>query len=39
MDRFLATLHDQHGGAREWALAAGVAPDSLDRMAALLLSG
>jgi protein-tyrosine phosphatase len=38
MDQFLAALHERHGGAKGWALAAGVAPASLDRMSALLLT-
>jgi hypothetical protein len=37
MERFLAALHERHGGAKDWALAAGVATTSLDRMTALLL--
>ena len=37
MVRFLAELDDRFGGARAWALAAGVTPQSLDRMEELLL--
>jgi protein-tyrosine phosphatase len=37
MERFLAGLHARHGGARAWALAAGVAEASLDRMSVFLL--
>jgi protein-tyrosine phosphatase len=37
MDRFLTELHQRHGGAREWALAAGLSASGLDRMADLLL--
>ena len=37
MEQFLAALHERHGGAREWARAAGVATTTLDRMPDLLL--
>jgi protein tyrosine/serine phosphatase len=37
MECFLSELHARHGGARDWALAAGVAEASLDRMSAFLL--
>jgi protein tyrosine/serine phosphatase len=37
MERFLAGLHDRFGGARGWAVSAGVDPDVLDRMGDLLL--
>jgi protein-tyrosine phosphatase len=36
MEQFLAALHQQHGGARQWALGAGVPAESLDAMAAQL---
>ncbi len=39
MERFLAGLHEQYGGARAWATASGVDPARLDRMADLLLDG
>jgi protein tyrosine/serine phosphatase len=38
MEYFLDTLHDRFGGARQWALAAGVPPESLDTMETLLLA-
>lgn len=37
MEGFLAQLHQRHGGARQWALDAGLPKPSLDRMTALLL--
>jgi protein-tyrosine phosphatase len=37
MERFLELLHVRHGGARQWALAAGVPEESLDHMAAQLV--
>ncbi len=37
MQRFLAVLHEQFGGARAWALSSGVDAEALDRMADLLL--
>jgi protein-tyrosine phosphatase len=37
MVRFLGELHDRFGGAREWAVASGLASDDLDRMEDLLL--
>ena len=37
MERFLEGLHDRFGGARAWAVAAGVAPESVDRLQDLLL--
>ena len=37
MERFLGELGDRFGGAREWALASGVAREDLDRMKGLLL--
>jgi protein-tyrosine phosphatase len=37
MERFLADLYHQFGGARAWALASGVGADQLDRMGELLL--
>ncbi len=37
MEGFLDGLDQRHGGAREWALAAGVSPARLDAMAAVLL--
>ena len=39
MERFLAGLDDRHGGARAWALAAGVPVGSLDRLTDILLDG
>jgi protein tyrosine/serine phosphatase len=38
METFLDELHRDHGGARRWALGAGVPADALDAMPALLLS-
>ncbi len=35
MKRFLAGLDQRHGGARQWALAAGVSKPSLDRLPTL----
>lgn len=37
MERFLAELDDRFGGARAWALRAGVAAGALDRLGELLL--
>lgn len=37
MERFLRGLHDRYGGARAWALGAGVDADAVERMADLLL--
>jgi protein-tyrosine phosphatase len=37
MEGFLATLAARHGGARSWAVEAGVPVESLDRMVDLLL--
>jgi hypothetical protein len=37
MERFLAGVHERYGGARGWALAAGVPEEALDRLPALLL--
>jgi protein-tyrosine phosphatase len=37
MEKFLNGLDEQHGGAREWALSAGVPSESLDAMSELLL--
>jgi len=37
MERFLAELYNRFGGGRAWAVAAGVAPESLDRVEDLLL--
>jgi protein-tyrosine phosphatase len=37
MERFLDGVHAGFGGARAWALGAGVAPDDLDRMRSDLL--
>lgn len=37
MEGFLDQLEVRHGGARSWALEAGVSADALDRMAELLL--
>jgi protein-tyrosine phosphatase len=37
MENFLKGLDERHGGARQWALDAGVAPGSLDSMSDLLL--
>lgn len=37
MEGFLATLANRYGGARAWAIEAGVAPETLDRMVELLL--
>ncbi len=38
MGRFLELLYERHGGARAWALAAGVPPENLDAMAAQLVT-
>jgi hypothetical protein len=37
MEHFLTEVYRRYGGATEWALAAGVAPESLSRLATLLL--
>ena len=37
MERFLARLDDRHGGARAWALEAGLTAADLDRLAAHLV--
>lgn len=37
MERFLAGVDDRYGGARGWALDAGVPKEALDRLPALLL--
>jgi hypothetical protein len=37
MEGFLDGLAERHGGARSWALGAGVAPEALDRMVDLVL--
>jgi protein-tyrosine phosphatase len=37
MQRFLEGLHDRFGGGQAWAVAAGVAPESVDRLPDLLL--
>jgi protein-tyrosine phosphatase len=37
IEGFLAGLDQRHGGAKQWALAAGVSKPSLDRLPALLL--
>ena len=37
MERFIVELHARFGGARAWALAGGSVPESIDRMADLLL--
>jgi protein-tyrosine phosphatase len=37
MERFLKLLYQRHGGAREWALTAGVSPESLHELAAHLV--
>jgi hypothetical protein len=37
METFLAELHEQHGGGREWALAAGVAGENLDLLGKILV--
>jgi hypothetical protein len=37
MTTFLRDLDEHFGGARSWALAAGVSSDELDRMSELLL--
>lgn len=37
MARFIDGLHSRFGGARSWALAAGLSPDALDRMEELLV--
>jgi protein-tyrosine phosphatase len=39
MERFLADLYHRFGGARGWALAAGVGADQLDRIGEQLLVG
>jgi protein-tyrosine phosphatase len=36
METFLHGLHDRYGGARAWALAAGVPPEALETLSALL---
>jgi hypothetical protein len=38
MEYFLTELHERHGGAMQWALAAGITPQSLERMSTLLLA-
>ncbi len=38
METFIEELHRQHGGAREWALDAGVSTATLDTMTELLLT-
>jgi hypothetical protein len=37
MQRFLDGLHHRYGGARGWAISAGVPPEALDRLVDLLL--
>jgi hypothetical protein len=37
MEQFLTHLHQRYGGAREWALRAGVPAQNLDAMSTLLL--
>jgi protein tyrosine/serine phosphatase len=37
MEGFLAGLDERHGGARQWALSAGVPAEGLDAMSAILL--
>jgi protein tyrosine/serine phosphatase len=37
MQHFLSEIHQRYGGAKEWALAAGVTPQSLEGMSTLLL--
>jgi hypothetical protein len=37
MERFLAELHDHFGGARAWAIGAGVPARALDAMASILV--
>jgi hypothetical protein len=37
METFLVLLYERHGGAREWALAAGVPAESLQTMSAQLV--
>ena len=37
MERFLELLYQRHGGAREWALTAGVSAESLNQLAAHLV--
>jgi hypothetical protein len=37
MARFLDGLDERHGGARSWALRAGVTPDQLDALTELLV--
>ena len=39
METFLDLLRQRHGGAREWAVSAGVPVETLDAMPALLVSG
>ena len=39
MERFLTGLDDRYGGARAWALGAGVAEGSLDALTETLLDG
>jgi protein-tyrosine phosphatase len=38
MQRFLEALDDRHGGARRWALAAGVSGEQLDAMAGAVVA-
>jgi protein-tyrosine phosphatase len=38
MEKFLELLNERHGGAREWALAAGVPVESLDTIPELLVT-
>ncbi len=37
MEHFLTEIHQRYGGAKAWALAAGITPEGLDRMSTLLL--
>ena len=37
MEKFLDGLYQQHGGARNWALASGVSPESLDELTTTLV--
>jgi protein tyrosine/serine phosphatase len=39
MQTFLDQLHENHGGARGWALTSGVRAESLDAMSTLLVAG
>jgi len=39
MQTFLDQLHENHGGARGWALASGVSAASLEAMSTLLVAG